>query len=580
MSATDPNWKDKYSRLLDDYERLEQAGKKRIDLLERGVVRSSLAAEGQDPRLDQHLQNLRDTLRSSDSLQLQQVVTDIERYLLGTENQRQERQDMLAAALDQLIGTLLDSSHDSSTRNALKKLQKAVKDSQQFNSALPGWLQQLGELQAGILLQDDSSRESQGGLLSRLLGKGRNGAAGNPQSPDQEQHQDAEPDTGQESGQENEQNQGSQQHGESGSEPASAPSGPQAGGPDTTPLREALLRLLDELPIAAEDSAQADSLRGQLTAPAEWDGFSRTLNQLAELIIRTSSRRQQEFGEYLQQLNSKLNLITDSVSQTRDSYQSSIDSASSLDQHLHSQVSELHEDVQKTNNLADLKQRVDQRLNQFADTLKQHQQQRKEAEHSLLQRLQELSDRVHQVENEAAQLTSQLVEQHEKARRDALTGLPNRAAWDERLSIEYNRMVRKEESLLLVVIDIDHFKRINDNYGHLAGDKVLKILGQRLQKGIRKTDFMARYGGEEFVILLPDTRLEDGIGLINKLREQIADCPFHFKGNPVQITFSAGIGQMHPGEQAPATFARIDEALYAAKQGGRNQVRSAVAAAT
>ncbi|MBS7326286.1 MAG: diguanylate cyclase [Thiopseudomonas sp.] len=570
MSATDPNWKEKYSRLLDDYERLEHAGKKRIDLLERGVVRSSLAAEGQDPKLDQHLQSLRDTLRSNDSLTLQQVVTDIERYLLGTENQRQERQDRLTAALDRLISTLLDSSQDSGSRNALKKLQKAVKDTQQLNLALPDWLQQLSELQASIL-QQDAATPSQGGLLSRLLGKGRTES---PDSPPAAEHplQDAEPDAVQES----EQDQHSPQHNQPA--PASIHSAPRS--PDTTPLREALLRLLDELPVIGEDDAQANSLRTQLSAPAEWDSFSQTLNQLADLIIRTNSRRQQEFGEYLQKLNSKLNLITDSVSQTRDSYQSSIDSATSFDQHLHSQVSELHEDVQKTNNLAELKQRVDQRLNQFVETLSQHQHQRKEAEQSLLQRLQELNERVHQVENEAAQLTSQLVEQHEKARRDALTGLPNRAAWDERLSIEYNRMVRKEESLLLVVIDIDHFKRINDNYGHLAGDKVLKILGQHLQKGIRKTDFMARYGGEEFVILLPDTLLDDGISLINKLRKKIADCPFHFKGKPVQITFSAGIGQMHPGEQAPATFARIDKALYTAKQEGRNQVRSAAADAT
>lgn len=559
MPAPDSRWKEKYSRLLDDYERLEEHSKRRTSLLERGLVRSSLAAEGQDPKLDKQLQALRDSIRSADSQQLQQVVDNIERHLLATEDQRQQRQSTLLAALENLVSQLLDCNPEKPVRQALRKLQAVLKDSQQLSLNLHGWLAELGELQAGIL-QQPLADSQQPGIFNRLFSRKETAS---------HEADKATPVTDAEAEQ-----------------PDSPPTAPgtvvteakaDSHNMDVEPLRHALSRLLGKLPVPDNETALVNSLREELSASSSWQVLNRTLEQLTDLIIRTSDRRQQEFGDYLQQLNSKLSLITSSVDQARDNYQSSIDSAASLDQNLQEQVSELHQDVQQTNSLEQLKQRVDQRLNQFLETLGKHQRQRKESELQLLQRLDELNEKVHLVENEAAQLTSQLVEQHEKARRDALTGLPNRAAWDERLKIEYERMQRQQQPLLLAVIDIDRFKNINDTYGHLAGDKVLKILADRLLQGIRKTDFLARYGGEEFVLLLPDTEIDNGLGLLNKLREQIADCPFHFKGKPVQITFSAGIGQLQADEDPAATFARIDRALYAAKQGGRNQVKSAAA---
>lgn len=561
MSNTDSRWKEKYSRLLDDYERLEQNTRERTGLLERGLVRSSLAAEGQDPKLDRQLQALRDSVRASNSTQLQQVVHDIERHLLATENQRQERQHTLLSALDQLCSQLLANNKERGTRQALKKLQGALKDHQQVNHTLHDWLHELSRLQAAVLQHPEDSGNS--GMLDRLFGRHVKTADTTPPETATANTPvpmpvDATPAAITDAG-------------------ATAPSMAAVAMPDMGALYQALIRLLDELPLPDEDKEAASALRARLVASTGWNSLESTLEQLTVLVIRANSKRQQEFSHYLQQLNSKLNLITSSVSQTRDSYQSSVDSAASLDQHLHSQVNELHQDVQQIADLEQLKQRVDQRLNLFMETLARHQQQRKESEQKLLQRLQDLGERVHLVENEASQLTSQLVEQHEKARRDALTGLPNRTAWDERLQIEYLRLQRQTSPLLLAVIDVDHFKRINDTYGHLAGDKVLKILATRLQQGIRKTDFMARYGGEEFVILLPDTPLDNGAELLNKLRQHIADCPFHFKGEPVQITFSAGITRLQADEDPASAFARADQALYAAKQGGRNQVRSAAA---
>ena len=156
---------------------------------------------------------------------------------------------------------------------------------------------------------------------------------------------------------------------------------------------------------------------------------------------------------------------------------------------------------------------------------------------------------------------------------DLLTGLSNRRAFNERLQLEWERLKRSTEiQAALVLCDIDHFKRINDNYGHLAGDKVLKIIATELAKRLRKTDFIARFGGEEFVLLIPGTPLEGAQQLLETLRTAIESCPFHFKGERVTITLSAGVSAFAAGERAEQVFERADQALYRAKRSGRNRI--------
>ncbi|MFO6017257.1 GGDEF domain-containing protein, partial [Pseudomonas aeruginosa] len=137
------------------------------------------------------------------------------------------------------------------------------------------------------------------------------------------------------------------------------------------------------------------------------------------------------------------------------------------------------------------------------------------------------------------------------------------------------RRHRDGGDLLLAVLDIDHFKRINDDFGHLAGDKVLKIIAGELRKRLRQADFIARFGGEEFVVLLPATSLEAGRQLLERLRAAIAACPFHFKGEPLSITCSAGITAFEGNEAGEAVFERADQALYRAKRAGRDRLEVA-----
>jgi two-component system, cell cycle response regulator len=158
---------------------------------------------------------------------------------------------------------------------------------------------------------------------------------------------------------------------------------------------------------------------------------------------------------------------------------------------------------------------------------------------------------------------------------DPLTRVLNRRALLDRLNAEVDRAKRYSSALTLLLLDVDHFKQINDTAGHLAGDSVLRQLGALLEEARRKVDVVARYGGEEFVAILPETSSEGGVTFADRLRERIAGQIFDVGAeHPVHLTVSIGIATF-PSARVTSTedlFARADEALYRAKAGGRNQV--------
>ena len=156
---------------------------------------------------------------------------------------------------------------------------------------------------------------------------------------------------------------------------------------------------------------------------------------------------------------------------------------------------------------------------------------------------------------------------------DPLTDILNRQAFIRILNGEYARLSRTAESCCICMVDLDHFKSINDTYGHLAGDKVLRITAQYLNRKLRPYDSICRYGGEEFLICLPDTKLATAKKIINRLRIGLALLKFDVdEEREVNITASFGITQMVIDTPIEGGIARADEAMYAAKQGGRDRV--------
>lgn len=159
----------------------------------------------------------------------------------------------------------------------------------------------------------------------------------------------------------------------------------------------------------------------------------------------------------------------------------------------------------------------------------------------------------------------------ELSRTDSLTKIYNRRAFFDSSEKFFRLARRKALPLSLILIDIDNFKQVNDTYGHMIGDEILKFLVEQVQKVLRDSDIFARYGGEEFIILLPDTDIEGGAKTAEKIRSIIEDTPYQDQAE-VSITISCGVAQLHHDKLLKDLIKRADEALYRAKEYGRNRV--------
>jgi diguanylate cyclase (GGDEF)-like protein len=161
--------------------------------------------------------------------------------------------------------------------------------------------------------------------------------------------------------------------------------------------------------------------------------------------------------------------------------------------------------------------------------------------------------------------------------RDALTGINNRRFFDQRLGEEVSRALRHKTPLSCLFIDLDYFKRVNDSYGHQAGDAVLRQVSKLLNSRLRHTDILARYGGEEFVILLPDTQAESALQIAEQIRQRVDNGHFAIpSGKTLHVTLSIGIATLsaeQPLKDGQQLVALADQAVYAAKLSGRNRVK-------
>jgi diguanylate cyclase (GGDEF)-like protein len=195
---------------------------------------------------------------------------------------------------------------------------------------------------------------------------------------------------------------------------------------------------------------------------------------------------------------------------------------------------------------------------------------------TLIARRQALERSNHELEDKVAERTAELARSNEAlerlARHDTLTGLPNRRACDERLLLEFERMRRSGLVYAVMVLDIDHFKQVNDGHGHAAGDQVLRHVADLLRGQLRSTDFVGRSGGEEFLVLLPQTPPDEALRVAQKLRHGVDTSDAPVVGH---VTLSIGVSMGEPGQGDPEMAVRLaDDQLYRAKQNGRNRVES------
>ncbi|MDO7896662.1 GGDEF domain-containing protein [Pseudomonas citrulli] len=681
MSDDAERWREKYLKSLEQQEKLERRWDARLDLLRRGLVRSTLAAEGSDRAVDECMKEMREAIRTDDmDAALANLLPRLEKAVLDSEQRRETRVEQMSAALTALVAQLQALPLPKEVSRPLKKFSKRLEDRVDQTREIPLLLSELSGLQGQALSALGTPAEAhRPGLLQRLFGgQGHEDAPHPPQAPVQadtapvaqampqrratdlapvepepqpepapapapapaslaepapvsqaaagpvvdiapqieptlpapapaseEVKPDSEPDAAIEpAAAKLPTPQASPENPDEWVPPAPLPLPVAAPGeteleaeaeaeaaveavdaqyalPDSPEpsyssvakhIEDTLLGLLGDLTLPERHRPQAEAMREKLQNGLNWYELLPILDDLAVLMLAITDSGQHEFEAYLQRLNDRLEAFQNSLLAASEDHADNLSASRDMDIQIREQVDGLQSSVQQADDLEGLKQVLENHLEGLLGTMDQHQKQREQRELEVSARLKSLAERVALMEQDALIVRENLEEQRLKALIDPLTGLPNRAAWSERLEKEVAEWQQHGNSLLLAMLDLDHFKRINDNYGHLAGDRVLKLIASVLRKRLRGSDFIARFGGEEFVLLVPDTPLAAGTKLAEALRAAIEACPFHFKGEPVTVTVSMGLTAFKPGEHSDSVLKRADQALYRAKSAGRNRV--------
>ncbi len=336
-----------------------------------------------------------------------------------------------------------------------------------------------------------------------------------------------------------------------------------------------LLLLLESIEIPSIFDQQAQTAKQLLSSPSQNTmAFETILDKSFELLLKIKQHNQseqQDIDKFLSHITEQLAAMDISVMGASTAAQKSADNRTKLDQSVSEQMGELRLSSTNATKLEPLKDIINSRLASITKEIQEHSQKEVIQRQKAQQQLDELVNKIQGMESESSDLKSKLKIANNQALRDALTGLPNRNAYNERLGTELARWKRDHSPLSLIVWDIDHFKNINDSYGHSAGDKVLLLIAKQLSDHSRATDFISRFGGEEFIMLLPNTDTSSALILANKLRQTIETTSFNADGTSVSITISCGITEFVPEDTDETAFERADQALYQAKEQGRNR---------
>lgn len=339
-------------------------------------------------------------------------------------------------------------------------------------------------------------------------------------------------------------------------------------------INEILIQLLERMHLPEELNERVEELKGKWQLGVAEDQIVDALEAIANLVIEIRSRIEREKNEiqlFLQQVTDRLLELDKHIQEDSELRDSIFEENRTFGESVDGQVKQIHIDVKDATNLAELKLSIYEKLetiSRHVEGFKGKEEQRKD---HMQTRVEALTKKIGDLENESSQLRERIVEEQKSSLRDALTRIPNRLAWDERMALEYSRWRRYKSPLVIAVWDVDDFKKINDTYGHKAGDKVLMTIANVFKDQVRETDFLARFGGEEFVVLLTETALADSVAVMEKLRKAIEDCQFHHGDEAVRITVSGGFTEFKGEDTAETAFERADQFMYKAKRSGKNR---------
>jgi diguanylate cyclase len=510
--ADEGEWKQRYEALLRQHEELEAADGAREKLLTQTVIRLTLAAGGLDEKLDPHLKAIRDSVRGGVSSALGERLKTLSDSLLHYSEEEAPAALDPAAAAARLLNQLALSQQ--ALAEATPLLARLFSEPDGIGD------QELSQL-AGLLSQLSVSEQGKGGLLSRFLGGGGQAAGRSEPSPN-----------------------------------------------------NILMNLLEQASWPGHWGEAISRFKDRLLKTSSVDEWIPVLQDLLDLSARSYGEARTEVKEaedFLSELTQRLQDLDTHLRQAQDGRHEVLEQSRKLSDEVSGHVEGMETMVHEAVDLQQLKLDVSRRLNGIQQTMARFLEGEQQWDRRAESNEAELRARLRQLEQESSDLRSRMLEAHHLALKDAVTGLPNRQAYEERVEQEFARWKRFGEPLTMLVWDVDNFKSINDRFGHQAGDKALRVIARSLRQRLRETDFIARYGGEEFVTLLCGADLNEALKVAEQMRLGVMETPFHSGGKEIPVTISCGISDFKRKDDAAIVFARADKALYKAKRGGKNR---------
>lgn len=567
------NWKSKYSQLYEELKRKEREWIEAEELLRRTIRRLTIAANGVHPALDKRLADLRDAMASHLDLDiLKEITTSMPGTLMELSKETQHQltpAKMLIRLSDQMAS--IDSLRQQAS--ALKSKLNADPDHDELEKIVTdfGNLISINAIANPAQNNNPQIEESQTGNEVNLI----NVFVSNLDFPEishttlksiQARSAEAGPEIRKQLAIEL-----TELLNRAGAQLEERIIAKETKGYQAA---EAILLLIEFLNFPEFLCADVANVRARLEKPLSEEDWPRLLKLLANLIERARNQIQQQKNElenFLAELTGHLESIELNVSGITTVHEKSKASDDAIHKNVNESVDGIHHSITNLDDIEKLRQSVFSQLDNLREHVKTHQQQQKEAHAESEALVTELTKKLELMENETTVLREQVNEHHLQASIDPLTKAHNRLAFDERIALEFARWKRENKPLSLVIWDADHFKLVNDTFGHLAGDDVLRYITGVLQNHLRESDFVARYGGEEFIMVLPGADSNAALTVADAIRSAIEFGNFNVDGKPVPITLSAGIAEFATGDEPDDVFARADNALYEAKRLGRNR---------
>lgn len=546
-------WRQRYELAREAMQIAEKEQRDFAAELVRAINRLSVAAEGRDVELDRELEDIRALLKlktlSREVLASKLDVLD-ERVREFTRRSL-EPDPRMREAIELLLDQVTTSAPRRETQRAAESLRRELRAA---GSDALGVLARAVALREQPVLHDPpagAGREAGSeGLLSRLFGRRSGGHTESSAVP-----------TGGE---------GAQREAQSPGEPPAQP--PVRIGEGAS---RALRSLAETLRPPEDDDLHAvfEALSRRIAAGLREKDLLGSIEDLRVLASAALGRSRDEFGSFLLGIQSRLIQTTEVLGDGGAREAGHAEESLQLQEAMQAGLRGMREGVAKASAIEELKRDLDRQIEGVGRTLDTYRERERQILEERAAQARALDARVRELQQQAEQAERQLAEQRRIALTDTLTQLPNREAWQQRLSQEFDRWRRYGRPLALAVCDIDHFKSVNDSYGHVGGDGVLRKVAGCLRERLREADFIARIGGEEFVMLLPETTAEQAAIAMDDIRRNIAQLTIPMpEGQGARVSVSFGIASFVQGDDMDRAFTRADSALYQAKREGRDRV--------